>query len=450
MQLHPWWSLHQAPPLKTRLREEEASTELKSLFSQSVQKRTRCDVPFGLFLSGGLDSSWVLHSMSEAHLHQASGEKIKTFSLSFPSSQVDESFWAHKVAQAFSTEHYTIPFRLDSLALWPQVLYHCDFPHGDISFLPTFCLSQLASQKVKMVLTGDGSDELFAGYDRYAFFAEKEAENPSISLKQWLHHYLFHSPVFQEEELSELLSFPSSGISPLKGIKEAQEELWTFLYQKLQQVEHLQPLSRILYLDSTTLLPFNNLMKPDRMAMAHSLEARSPYMDHHLVEFAFSLPDALKFQIKSPNPQQSQQQHQSQHQKQYQQRQQHQSQHQQRQRQQHTGKYLVKKAAEEALGTEVCYRSKQMFAVPLAEAPQGLMPALFRYLLLKEERASGPYFNQTSLEKYLQLYQQAPIKYLKKLRSLMAMEIWLRLFFQGENPEELSSKIRSQIRTFSL
>ena len=158
-----WWDLADIEA------EERGELEwikvFREILSDSVHIRLRSDVPFGAFLSGGVDSSTVVGLMSQ-HLDTP----VNTFCIGFNDSKYDESPFAEAASARFDTVHSVKKVDPNMVDLWPRAVYHCDQPHGDISFLPTYRVAELASEKVKMVLTGDGADELFAGYDKYKDF----------------------------------------------------------------------------------------------------------------------------------------------------------------------------------------------------------------------------------------------------------------------------------------
>ena len=174
----------------------------------------------------------------------------------------------------------------DMLTLWALATKHCDQPHGDISFLPTYRVSELASRDVKVVLTGDGGDELFAGYDKYKkFFARSDLNQ--MNEEEFYRHYfdsisLFDastkSSLYTTEMEKDIISFDSFEVA----------RTW------LQSVSHQDRLNQALFLDMQLLLSGHNLVKPDRMGIAVSLEARTPILDYSMIEFAFRMPGNLK------------------------------------------------------------------------------------------------------------------------------------------------------------
>ncbi|EII7030857.1 hypothetical protein LHS59_005177, partial [Escherichia coli] len=148
---HCWWDLSQVNSVVRS--EDEYIKEFNELLEDATRIRLYSDVPFGAFLSGGVDSSTVVGLMSKLM-----DKPVKTYSIGFEDPRFDESIYAQEASQRFSTDHTLEIVNPDMLELWPTVIYHCDQPHGDASFMPTYKVAQLASEHVKMVLTGDGAD----------------------------------------------------------------------------------------------------------------------------------------------------------------------------------------------------------------------------------------------------------------------------------------------------
>ncbi len=275
-----WWRLAdlQASPVSRA----SAQSELLGLLDDAVRIRLRADVPFGAFLSGGIDSSTVVGLMS-----MNMERPVETFAIGFDDARFDESHFAGLAAQRFGTNHHMEIVSPRMLDRWPMVIHHLDQPHGDVSFLPTLRVSELAAEQVKMVLTGDGSDELFAGYDKYVkAFSE---------LPQGLDEAGFRRAYFD----SALTLFGEGDLHSRvysKDMSAALDGCSTFdlINGHFDDAAHMDQVNQALYLDSALLLPGNNLVKPDRMGMAVSLEARTPFLDYRVVEHAFSLPGDLK------------------------------------------------------------------------------------------------------------------------------------------------------------
>ena len=239
----------------------DAGDELDRLLRDAVSRRMVSDVPLGAFLSGGVDSSTIVGLMAR-HVQQP----VKTFCIGFADPRFDESGFAAQAAQRFGCEHTSEIAELNMLARWPQVLHHLDQPHGDASFMPTLRVSELAARHVKVVLTGDGGDELFAGYDKYADFLGRPgvAQTDDETFRRG---YFDSISLFQPAAKQGL--YRPEVAARLAGIDSyrAAAQPW------FEQAAHFDRVNQALYLDMQLLLSGNNLVKPDRMGMAVSIEA---------------------------------------------------------------------------------------------------------------------------------------------------------------------------------
>jgi asparagine synthase (glutamine-hydrolysing) len=289
------------------LTEPEASDRLRTTFDESVRLRMISDVPLGAFLSGGIDSSLVVASMA----HQSTAP-IKTFSIGFEEAEFNELPYARQVAHHYKTEHREMLVRPDSLDLLPRIVRHFDEPFGDTSAIPTFLVSEFASQHVKVCLTGDGGDELFGGYETL-LHVERQ-------------HWMDRVPQFVRHAISRAadgLPYSAYGKNYLRMMSrcsalERYFEMNTapyFLRCLLLQPDWINPtdgaffrdtfpdclppdsagiLAQALYFEATAKLAGDILVKVDRMSMANSLEVRCPLLDSELAELASRLPHAWK------------------------------------------------------------------------------------------------------------------------------------------------------------
>lgn len=311
VETHVWWRLADVQPIEQS--EEAWTEEFNAILDDAVRIRLRADVPFGAFLSGGVDSSTVVGIMAR-HMSQP----VRTFSIGFDDPRYDETPFAESAAARFGTDHLSHRVDPNMLTLWPMATYHCDQPHGDVSFLPTYKVSELAAQHVTMVLTGDGGDELFAGYDKYrTFFTDAVA---AMSEQDFRKAYYRNISLFQDEDKQRL--YGSNG--------KAGHDSYALVEKLFDDVPHWDRLNQALYIDMMLLLSGNNLVKPDRMGMAVSLEARTPFLDYRMMELAFRMPGHLKLRDG-------------------------------------VTKYIFKKAATPLIGKELAYRKKQMFTVPVGD-----------------------------------------------------------------------------------
>ena len=304
-----YWKL---PPFseenRTGLREEEARRRLCELFDESVGIRMMADVPLGAFLSGGIDSSLVVASMA-----LQSSEPVKTFSIGFEESAYNELEYAALVAGKYNTNHHEILVRPDSASLLTKLARHFDEPFADSSAIPTYVVSEFAARHVKVALSGDGGDELFAGY-------------PTVNNVQ-KYRFLDRVPPVLRKAISwtaARLPYAAYGKNYLRGIGAPsaldryfnQNYTQYFLRQRMLTPEWMLPadaaflqrllpddflpydadiVSRAMYFEATANLPGDMLVKVDRASMAASLEVRCPMLDQRFAEFATGIPTSWKW-----------------------------------------------------------------------------------------------------------------------------------------------------------
>ncbi|MGB5078775.1 MAG: asparagine synthase C-terminal domain-containing protein, partial [Sphingorhabdus sp.] len=308
--------------------------------------------------------------------HQA--EPIKTFCIGFDDPRFDESQFAQTAADRFGTDHIMERVDPDMLEFWPQATYFCDQPHGDVSFLPTYRVSQLAVEHVKVVLTGDGGDELFAGYDKHRdFFADPSlpSDNESFFRRYFdsisLFDHAAKNNLYNSETKARLGSLDSYGIAA--G--------W------FSKVPHQDRVNQALFLDMQLLLSGNNLVKPDRMGMAVSLEARTPFLDYRMMEFAFRMPGDLK--LKGG-----------------------------------VTKYIYKKAVAPLIGEDLAYRKKQMFTVPVGEWFKTKLKDYCRLHLDGVALSSGM-FEHASINNIWTSHLSGAANNTREIRALIALDHWV-------------------------
>jgi asparagine synthase (glutamine-hydrolysing) len=373
-----YWDVNFAPD--HRATEAELVERLRSLLNESVDIHRRSDVPFGVFLSGGLDSTAVLATLS-----RLSPGQVKTFSIGFKDAAFDELPYARQAASAFHTDHHELvlePFGWDT---FEEIAGFLDEPFGDAAALPTYMLSKLAAEHVKVVLTGDGGDEIFAGYSKYANEqTERRRDYVPAPLRRALgmigdsmpegakgrtflrhiamtgsHRYL-HGNAGSPEEQARIFQ---PGVLGRIGTGDP----WA------TALGHLDPrggswLSALQYWDLQAYLPLLLLTKVDRMTMAHSIEARPPLLDHRLVEFAARVPSDLLLRGR-------------------------------------TTKYLFKQAMRGIVPNEIIDRKKHGFAVPLAQWFRSDLSDFLRDLLLSPTSRQRGIFNPQYLEQQLRLHE---------------------------------------------
>ncbi len=283
--------------------------ELRALLDEAVRVRLVADVPLGAFLSGGVDSSAVVGLMA-----RAGDRPVKTFSIGFREDSYDELKFARVAAERFGTEHHEFIVTPDVCALVDELVWHFDEPFADSSALPTYMVSKLAREHVKVVLSGDGGDELFAGYTRYADDRRRSgfARLPRLvreGLMQPLGRRLPHGargrnfihnvaldPIdryIEEVSVFTRLNKASLYTEEFRQSLGASDPAARFR-EYAARPQTGEPLDSLLYLDAKTYLPGDILTKVDRMTMAVGLEARAPLLDHKLIEFVGRVPARFK------------------------------------------------------------------------------------------------------------------------------------------------------------
>jgi asparagine synthase (glutamine-hydrolysing) len=383
--------------------EGELIEQLREVLADAVAAHEISDVPVGAFLSGGIDSSAVVATMARRH----PGRKIKTFSIGFAEEGYDELAHARKVAQAFGTDHHELVLRPDVASIVDDLAWYLDEPFGDTSAIPTFMVSQLAAEHVKVVLTGDGGDELFGGYDKYLVERrEREYDRVPAAIRglagaigdampegmkgrRFLRHlaldgprrYLDASTLFRSDEMEQL--FQTSAFERI-----VEYEPWTERLSYLQNDRDW--MSAVQYCDLNTYLPLDILTKVDRMTMAHSIEARPPLLDHRLVELAARIPAGLRLR-------------------------------------ESTTKYLLKEAMRGVLPDDIIDRRKQGFAVPLAKWFRGELLGFARDILISDTCRQRGFFDVGYIERLLRLNQRGRDLDLH-LWTILSFELWCRRF----------------------
>ena len=375
-----WWSLDNIKELNKS--EDFWIEAFNSVFENAVDIRLRSDVDFGAFLSGGIDSSSVVGIMSKKLTNP-----VKAFSIGFKDKRFDESKFSKIAAQKFEADLSLEIVESNLLNLWPKSIYHCDQPHGDVSFMPTLRLSNMASKKVKMVLTGDGGDELFAGYEKYKdFFELNEVKN--LSDYDFAKKYMTNISLFTQEQREKLYN---SNLRNHVDLDFSQN----YLLKMIEDSQQFDRINQALFIDLSLLLPGNNLVKPDRMGMAASIENRSPFLDHNLIELAFNIPGKLKLKNNET-------------------------------------KYILKKSIEGLIGPELTYRKKQMFTVPISDWLKTDLKDTVHDLLYSSKSISRDLFNFKYVKKLYDDHCNNIRNNTREIRALMALEIWFRQFIDDE------------------
>jgi len=404
LRVERYWDVHFQP---VEGRSEAALVEqLRGLLEESVRLHLVSDVPVGAFLSGGVDSAAVV-----AHMAGSGSRRVKTFTIGFRDADFSEAAAARLAAEAFGTEHHERVLDTDAIAVVSAVASHLDEPFGDSSAIPTYLVSQLAAEHVKVVLSGDGGDELFGGYERYVVEGRRRIARhlppaarrklaglagrlprplPGRGLIRQLclpddERYLSAVTLFGPQERDALLR------PELRALLAAHDP-WRE-ERRLLAAGQGDWMGALQYLDLTRYLPLDVLTKVDRMSMAHSLEVRVPLLDHRLVEFAATLP--LQARLRGG-----------------------------------TTKYLFKRALRGLLPEAILDRPKRGFAIPLGRWFRGPLRGFARDLLLSSRSASAEVFERRALESLLEGGDRRDDLGLK-LWTVLSFELWCRAFLDG-------------------
>jgi asparagine synthase (glutamine-hydrolysing) len=397
--------------------QQDAEGELIVRLREAVKIRLKAEVPLGAFLSGGVDSSAIVAMM--AGLMK---DPVNTCSIAFRDKAFDESQYAEQVARQYQTEHHTETVDTDDYALLDTLADLYDEPFADSSAIPTYRVCQLARKRVTVALSGDGGDENLAGYRRYRYAMAEDAVRSKmpVGLRKLVFGPLgkyypkadWAPRVFRAKTTFEALSRDLvegyfHGVSLMSDAMRAQ--LFSNKFRKDLQgyraidvmQEHAansptdDPLSMIQYLDMKTYLPGDILTKVDRASMAHALEVRVPLLDHKLVEWISGLPADMKLNGSE-------------------------------------GKYVFKKSLEKYLPSDILYRKKMGFAVPLAGWFRGPLRDRVRESLLGSTLADTGIFNTGFLADMVEQHQSGRRDYSASIWALLMFEAFLRKELQGE------------------
>jgi asparagine synthase (glutamine-hydrolysing) len=376
--------------------------DLRGRLADAVRSHLVSDVPIGAFLSGGVDSSAVVALMG-----RELGGAVKTFSIGFEEQDFDELPYARLAARRLGTEHHELVVRPESVALVDTIVAHLDEPFADASAIPTYVVSKLAREHVKVVLSGDGGDELFAGYDRYVVDHQRRGydllgrvglagivRGISRALPESARgkNYLFNISLPRAARYLDSVShFPPHRQRQLLAADFLAADDGTDPFAAhLARAGALGFPARLQYLDVKTYLPGDILTKVDRMSMAHSLEARVPLLDHELVEFAARIP--ARYQLRG-----------------------------------RATKYAFKRAVAPLLPPEILTRKKQGFAVPLQFWFRERLDGYLREVLLDADSLRHGYFDRAYVEDLLRRFADTgKPERLTRLWALLVFAIWYR------------------------
>jgi asparagine synthase (glutamine-hydrolysing) len=417
IEIKRYWDVSFVKTADSGRHDQDFVDEWADLFRRSVRLRLMADVPLGMFLSGGIDSSAIAAVMSTMV-----SEPIKTFSVAFAEREANELKYARLVAEKYKTYHHEILVTPEQFfGALPKLVWHEDEPLAHPSSVALYFVSQLAAKHVKVVLTGEGSDELLAGYARYrktiynlALGARYHGLMPEavkslvrnridgLPIGSRVRHKLVRTFLSLQPDI-ESIYFDNFAVFP----RSMQPELLTAetrsrtgalhpyagVRHVLEQTDATSPLDRLLYADIKTYL-HELLMKQDQMSMAASIESRVPFLDHKLVEFTSALPERLKLRG-------------------------------------WTTKYVLRQSMKGILPDAILSRPKMGFPVPIGKWFRGAYASVVdEYVLGERARARG-IFDETFLRGLVQRHQLGE-DHSERLWALVNFEMWQRQFIDGE------------------
>ena len=430
--IRPYWELSFLDKLS--LSEAELLEALQDKLRSTLESHLISDVPVGAFLSGGLDSSMIV-----AILSQDLKRKLQTFSIGVEEGDFDELPYARLVADYHGTEHTEQRVSANLIQSLPKMIWHLDEPSDPIAAC-MFQAAELASRNVKVVLGGDGGDELFAGFDRYVGnrYINAYAKVPSLlrtrligpflnaipdsftyksttQKLRWVHQLsLQPTPAEQYAEATCIFRFNSVDKRDLYS-----ESLWKelgdndsarviadpFIHARAETI-----LDKMLYTDFVTRLPEHSLMLTDRMTMAHGLESRSPFLDHELVELLARFPSNLKVQNGQP-------------------------------------KHLLRKLASGYLPDSIVRREKQGFMFPIAYWFRTELFPFLRDTLSSSFFVKEGLFSSKTIQRYLHEHQQRRSDHHVRLWMLLNLEIWHQLYIEQAGQENVNQRLLAALKT---
>ena len=393
----------------------------RELVDESVRMRLVAEVPLGVFLSGGLDSSAILATMSKI----AGGERVKTFSVGYAASGAEEESanefeYARLATDAFASEHHE--YRLDARSFAqfvPDLVRYLDEPLADPSCVPLYFISKLAREHITVVLSGEGADEILAGYGIYgrmlALDRIYKRSGPVSRLAPWLacltpseklrHCVRMCAQPLQARYHGVCRGFSAEGMLRLVGadrVQQSAERMREIFGAYFKTVEKASPLDQMLYVDAKVWLPDDLLVKADKMTMANGLELRVPFLDHKMVEFAATLPNASKIHGKG-------------------------------------GKTLLRTAMRGVLPDAIIDRPKKGFPIPISSWLRTSLRQFTRDHLLAGDSACGRYIERRETARLVQEHEQGAVDRSQEIWTLLVFEFWHRHFIEN-HPRRADAK----------
>jgi len=397
---------------KIKIDEEEAGERTVEILREAVRVRLMSEVPLGAFLSGGIDSSAVVALMS-----QESSERVKTFSIGFEEQDFSELHHARRIADHVGADHHEFIVRPDAVEVLPTLVEHYGEPYADSSAVPTYYVAKETRKHVTVALNGDGGDESFAGYERYVAMGitEKYRRVPAFLRESVIKETVSLLPngngrsrIKSAKRLLEAVSLPrvdryARWVSVFN--EQTKQTLYSDSFREQTQganatgvlaewfhrANGIGAVDAMLLTDQMTYLPNDLLVKVDIATMAVSLEARAPFLDHHVIEFAASLPQNLKARRL-------------------------------------TTKYLLKKVLRKLLPSENLKRRKMGFGVPIGHWFRGQMQPFLREVVLSDKAMRRGLFKPDEVRQLVELHTRGERDYSHQLWTLLMLELWFNRF----------------------
>lgn len=390
--------------------EQDWERSIMSKLDEATKIRMIADVPLGVFLSGGIDSSAVTCLMAKH-----SEKPIKTFSIGFHEKKFNELPHARSIANMLKTEHTEFIINPETIEILPDLVRQYEEPYADSSALPTYYLSKLTREHVKVALNGDGGDENFAGYGRYSIqkfshwyekfhginrtfvqpvthllagviyntFWDRADRFTSTLQEHYAHRYVNYICYFTNEEKKKLYT---ASFARMVG----NHDSYTTVSSKFKEISIQNPLNQMLYADIATYLPDDLLVKVDIATMAVGLEGRSPFLDHEFMELASTIPFTHK--LKDWN----------------------------------NKKYILKQALQGMVPSSILNRPKKGFSIPIE---QWFKSSLYDYaenILLSKRAISRQLFQRDAIERLLANHRTKKVNHANQIWALITLELWFR------------------------
>jgi len=415
-----YWQLRYGTKKKLSLAQYE--DEIETLLKECIKVRLRSDVPLGVFLSGGVDSSSVVALMSEI-----ATTPIKTFTIGFKDADFSEAKYAKEIAHRFGTQHNEFILEPQTLKILPRLVWHYNEPFGDSSCIPTYNVARITRQHVKVALCGDGGDESFAGYERYKgiklgpifekipkgllnFSGNLIGNLSKLKLNKKYQDYVRYASNFllgvsKSPKISDRYLGWIDFVKPEQKnnlytawMKGKTKDIITeeFIFNKIKNSDSQNIFEKIISSEITSYLSEDLLVKMDIATMANSLEARAPFLDHNLMEYMASVP--LEFKLRGLNT-----------------------------------KYVLKKIISKKIPTSFLNRKKMGFGVPIGQWFQGEMKDFVYEMLLDENSLKRGYFNGAYIKQLLDEHSQGKADHKNAIWALLNFEIWHRIFIEKES-----------------